>query len=330
MIRFYNWYYLLLLILIPLFYFLKAKKYISISSTVFCFSDSDILAKLPSSWKVKYLRKHFHLMMLVFALIIIAMARPQYGSKVIEQTTHGVDIMLAVDVSGSMLAEDFQPQNRLNVAKEVLKEFLLKRTHDRMGLVIFAGDSYLQVPLTMDKSLLVELVGSLKTGMIKDGTAVGMAIATSVSRLKKSDAKSKIIVLLTDGDNNSGTIDPETAAKVASAMEVKIYSIGIGKPGNEPVPFPHPQYGKIMAKITMNEDLLKSVSSISEGRYFRAENAKQLKEVYKIIDSLERSEINIKEYDNYSERAYVFILLALILWGTDLFVRYVLIRKVSL
>ncbi|MBN1898928.1 MAG: VWA domain-containing protein [Spirochaetes bacterium] len=241
--------------------------------------------------------------------MILALARPQAGQRSLETEMRGIDIMLALDISGSMMAEDFKPNNRLTVAKKVLSDFVKGRKTDRMGLVIFAGESFTQSPLTFDYNIILDYLKQIRFGMIDDGTAIGMALANCVNRLKPSRAKSKVIILLTDGENNSGLIDPVTAAQAASAMNIKIYTVGVGKLGGAPIPFFHPRFGKqyfrnedgsfVLTKL--DEKTLKEIAFITSGKYFRATDAGSLKRIYQKIDSLEKTKIKARQFFQYNE-----------------------------
>ncbi|MBC8278655.1 MAG: VWA domain-containing protein [FCB group bacterium] len=262
----------------------------------------------------------------VIILLVIVIARPQAAFDEKEVHTQGIDIVLALDISSSMLAEDFQPKNRIIAAKEVAKEFISGRHSDRIGLVVFAGESYTQCPLTLDYELLKEFMDRVDVGAIEDGTAIGMAIANGLNRLRDSQAESKVIILLTDGQNNRGEIDPLTAAQAATPLHVKIYTIGVGTEGTAPYPVQTPygiRYQQIPVKI--DEDLLKEVASITGGKYFRALDENKLRDIYKIIDEMETSEIEVKEYRSYSElflpwaiAALVFLMLEVVLVSTRL------------
>ena len=245
-------------------------------------------------------------------LLIVILARPQSSSKVEEIHTEGIDIILALDISSSMLAEDFQPQNRIGAAKEVAKQFISGRISDRIGLIVFSGESYTSCPLTMDYNILEKFIDEIEVGVIEDGTAIGNALANGLNRLRESKAKSKIIILLTDGENNRGEIDPLTAAQAATPFGVKIYTIGVGKEGTAPYPFKTPfgvRYQQVPVKI--DEELLQKVADITGGRYFRATNESKLKEIYSIIDRMEKSKIEVKEYRKYSELYLPYALAAL-------------------
>ncbi len=251
------------------------------------------------------------LKLIAAALIIIALARPQSSSEWEESTTEGIDIVLTMDISSSMLAEDLKP-NRLEASKNVAMDFISKRINDRVGLVIFAGESFTQCPLTTDHNVLTNLFKDVKSGMITDGTAIGMGLATAVNRLKDSEAKSKVIILLTDGVNTSGMVPPLTAAEIAEKFNIRVYTIGVGTEGFAPYPFQTAfgiQYREVEVKI--DEKTLQDIASLTDGKYFRATNNNSLKEVYKDIDSLEKSKIEVTEFHKLKEEFRVFALWAL-------------------
>lgn len=257
------------------------------------------------------------------ALLALGLARPQVVEREEEIRTEGIDIMLALDISGSMQAEDFKPANRLHVAKEVVAEFLGMVRNDRVGLVVFAGQSFTQCPLTLDYDVLRTLLERVEIGMIEDGTAIGTALANAVARLKDSAAKSKVVILLTDGENNAGKIDPETAAKIAEAIGVRVYTIGVGKQGGAPIPVQHPVYGKVYARnpdgslvlTKLDEASLRRIADTTGGQYFRATDAEALKKIYAQILDLERTKFEVKQFERAKEyfRWAVFPALALIL-----------------
>ncbi len=259
-------------------------------------------------------RQKFRFLLLVFrvlaiALFMVAFARPRAGTEYQEVTSEGIDIMLCLDVSSSMQAEDFKPNNRLYVAKEEIKKFINRRVNDRIGLVVFARYSYTQCPLTTDYGVLLRFVDQVDFGFIEDGTAIGMAIANSVNRLREVDAKSKIIVLLTDGDNNAGEIDPITAANLASTFGIKIYTIGAGKPGNAMYPYQDPLFGKryIYQPTRIDEETLKEIAKRTGGKYFRARSGEELDQIYSEIDKLEKTKIEIAEHVQYTELFQYFV-----------------------
>ena len=250
------------------------------------------------------------LRMAAIFIFVLALARPQAGQKEEEIITQGIDIMLTLDISGSMKAEDFSPQNRLDAAKDVLREFIKSRRNDRIGMVVFSRYSFTQCPLTLDYGALSGLLDKVAIGMIEDGTAIGMAIANAVNRLRDSSVKTRIIILLTDGVNNAGKIDPLTAAKAAKALGIKIYTIGAGKPGGAMYPVEDPVFGKryVHMDTEIDEELLKKIADGTGGLYFRAKDKEVLMEIYKTIGQLEKTKIETKEYANYTELAGFFIL----------------------
>jgi Ca-activated chloride channel family protein len=247
--------------------------------------------------------------LLALALLALALARPQVVEHEQQIQTEGIDIMLALDISGSMQAEDFKPRNRLHVAKEVVAEFLGMVKDDRVGLVVFAGQSFTQCPLTLDYDVLRSLLADVEIGLIEDGTAIGTALANAVARLKGSLAKSKVVILLTDGENNAGKIDPQTAAKIAQAFAVRVYTIGVGKEGGAPIPVNHPVYGKIYARnpdgslvlTKLDEESLRRIADTTGGQYFRATDGDALKKIYGQILELERTKFEVKEFERARE-----------------------------
>lgn len=265
-------------------------------------------------------------------LIIIAIARPQKLSEDREVSTEGIDIMLALDISTSMLAEDFQPKNRLEAAKLVAAEFIRGRSSDQIGLVVFAGQSFTQCPLTLDYNLLTGLLDQVNIqlvteGTIEDGTAIGMAIANAVNRLRSSKAKSRIVILLTDGQNNRGEIDPLTASAAAKALGIRIYTIGVGTEGMAPYPVKDP-FGRIVYQqvpVKIDEELLRRISDETGGKYFRATDEQTLRKVYQEIDKLEKSKIRVHQYRrtaelfaSYTGWATILLLFEMLLAGTRL------------
>nr|MBU1328854.1 VWA domain-containing protein [Candidatus Omnitrophota bacterium] len=307
--RFANPLFLLLLGIIPLLiwdYFKRVK----LREASIIFSDISIPKNIRPGFRVKYRYTPMILRMAAIFIFILALARPQAGQKEEEIITEGIDIMLTLDISGSMKAEDFAPQNRLSAAKDVLREFIKSRHNDRIGMVVFSRFSFTQCPLTLDYSALLELLDKVDIGMIEDGTAIGMAISNAVNRLRDSTVKSKIIILLTDGVNNAGKIDPLTAAKAAKALGIKIYTVGAGKPGGAMYPVEDPIFGKryVHMDTEIDEALLKNIADETKGLYFRAKDKEGLREIYKTIGQLEKTKIETKEYANYTELARFFIL----------------------
>ena len=250
------------------------------------------------------------LRLVAIVLLALAMARPQFGTHSREVVSEGVDIVMALDISTSMKGEDFRPRNRLEEAKAQAAEFILRRESDRIGLVAFAGQAFTQCPLTLDHDLLAEFLAQVKMGVVEDGTAIGSAIATGANRLRESEAESKVMVLLTDGDNNAGNVDPITAAKAAAAMEIKIHTIGVGKEGKVPYPVDDMLFGKRYQYVPTNldEETLREIARISGGRYYRAQNTEALARIYAEIDKLERTEISSTERVDYREASTRFLL----------------------
>jgi Ca-activated chloride channel family protein len=243
-------------------------------------------------------------------LITLALARPQLGRVYEEVESSGVDIMLCLDISGTMQAEDFSPKNRLFVAKERAKEFIEKRPGDRIGLVIFASQAMTQCPLTLDHKILTDLIDRVNFGIVPDGTAIGMGLATALARLKDSKAREKMVVLLTDGLNNTGDIDPITAAKVGQAYKIKVYCIGVGSKGPVPIPVNNPFYGRqyIQAEVDLDMNKLNEISALTGGKAFLATDAEALKIIYDEINQMEPTTFKVLRHTVYSERAGVFLL----------------------
>jgi Ca-activated chloride channel family protein len=266
------------------------------------FSRVDLLARGPSlgQWAA---RAMVAARCLAMVAVVVALAQPRAGARVEQVSGDGISIVLAIDLSSSMLAEDFQPQNRLEVAKDRVKQFIMGRTVDQVGLVAFSGEALTQVPLTVDYPVLLAAVDNLQPGQLEDGTAIGTAIATSANRLKSAPGRSKVLILLTDGVNNRGTIDPRTAAKAAAAIGVRIYTIGVGTEGMAPVPVGRGVFGLRyeLRPVELDEPLLEFIAQTSGGRYFRARDGQSLQRIYQQIDQLERSPIRAKRYVRYRE-----------------------------
>ena len=266
------------------------------------------------------------------ALVIIALSRPQEISNSSRtKTSSGIDIVIAVDISSSMLAQDLKP-NRLEALKSVASEFINDRINDRIGLVIYAGESYTKTPVTSDKQVVINSLTEISfDGIIDDGTAIGMGLATSVNRLKDSKAKSKVIILLTDGVNNSGFIDPSTAADLASTYGIKTYTIGLGTNGNARAPValnPNGSFRFGITKVEIDEDLLNEVADKTGGKYFRATDNRKLEEIYEEINKLEKTEVEEIKYSDIDEKYRPFALLAFVLISLELFLKYVIFRSV--
>lgn len=244
-----------------------------------------------------------------FILIILALARPQTGTGEDKTTEHVVDIMLAQDVSGSMATLDFHPDNRLQAAKIEARHFIEARHHDRIGLVIFAAQSITQCPLTTDKKALLALLERTQMGVLEDGTAIGLGLGTAVNRLRESEAKSKVIILLTDGINNTGEIDPLTAADLAKQYKIRVYTIGVGREGTSVLPINDPRFGTRLIRVEtqIDEKMLQTISSKTGGKYFRAQDENGLRDIFNEIDHLEKTEITVERFTHYDERYFWFL-----------------------
>jgi Ca-activated chloride channel family protein len=279
------------------------------------------------SWKNLFMHLPFILRMLAFGLLILAMARPQIQNDQELVSGQGIDIILCLDISGSMLAQDFSP-NRMEAAKNVASEFIDNRPADRIGLVIFSGESFTMCPLTTDRSVLKSQLYNVESGLLEDGTAIGSGLATSVQRLQSSDAKSKVIILLTDGENNGGLIDPNTAKEIAKSLGVRVYTIGVGTEGYAPVPVQTPS-GIIMQKekVSIDEKLLTQIANETGGKYFRATDNESLHKIYTEIDRLEKSKIQITTLKRFQEEFFPFALLAGLLLLLEYLLRFTLFRK---
>ena len=270
----------------------------------------------------------FAMRMLAILLLIVALARPQHSNTWEEYSSEGIDIVLAVDISSSMLARDFEP-DRLEAAKEVAAKFVNARNHDRIGLVVFSGESFTQCPLTTDHAVVVNLINELKSGMIEDGTAIGLGLANAVNRLKDSQAKSKVIILLTDGVNNRGSIAPQTVAELAKTFGIKVYTIGVGKYGNAPYPVQTPFGIQIQQMpVEIDEPSLIALAELTGGRYFRADDNNKLERIYEEIDKLEKDEIEVKHFSKKEELFFPFALAALLMLLTEALLRYSLLRRI--
>jgi len=269
----------------------------------------------------------FALRLAALALLIVAVARPRMTSHGEDIYTEGIDIALVMDISGSMLAEDFRP-NRIEAAKQVAQEFIDGRTNDRIGLVVFAGQSFTQCPMTLDYRVLKNLIRQVKSGVVEDGTAIGMGIAQGVNRLKESKAKSKVMILLTDGVNNKGEIDPITASQIAETFGIRIYAIGVGTIGEAPYPVQTPfgiRYQNV--PVDVDEKTLQKIAMMTRGQYFRATNNKSLKLIYNEIDEMEKTRIEIKAYRSYTELFYGWLAAGLIALLLELTLASTVFRK---
>lgn len=293
------------------------------------YSDTTGFDNLPRSWKVYARHLLFALQLAALALLIVAMARPQSSSTSQTSNIEGIDIILAQDISGSMLARDFKP-DRLEASKQVAADFVEGRPTDRMGLVVFAGESFTQVPLTTDHGVMLNMLKELKSGMIEDGTAIGDGLATAINRLKDSEAISKVIILLTDGMNNAGSVDPYTAAEMAKLYGIRVYTVGVGSYGTAPFPVQTifgVQYQQM--KVEIDEKLLATIANSSGGKYFRATSNQKLDEIYAEIDKLERSKIEVTEFRHLHEEFYPLVAWALALLLLEFILRKTVFRTIS-
>ena len=321
-----NPYYLyLLMLIIPavVWYVLKRKKRYATLQV----SNSFAFEGLKPCWKDRLEHVPFILKMLAFVMIVIALARPQSTNSWQNVSKEGIDIVVALDISSSMLAEDLKP-NRLEAAKNVASSFISGRPNDNIGLVVFSAESFTQCPLTTDHAVLLNLFGGIQSGMIEDGTAIGLGLANAVNRIKDSQAKSKVIILLTDGSNNRGDIDPITAADLAKTFGVRVYTIGIGTRGKAPYPFQTAfgvQYQNI--DVVIDEEPLRQISSITGGKYYRATNNNKLKSIYNEIDQLEKTKMKVHEYSKKNEEYRTFGIIALMFLLLEIFLRNTVLRR---
>ncbi len=320
-------YLFLLLLLLPIvgWYIYELRK----SDASVQVSDTRVLAAQPKSIRIWLLHVPFVLRIAVITLISIALARPQLTNKWSSQSTEGIDIMMALDISGTMLAEDLRP-NRLEAAKKVASDFVIARPNDQIGLVVFAGESFTQCPLTTDHAVLVNLFKSVEYGMVEDGTAIGLGLANAVNRMKDSETKSKVIILLTDGSNNRGDIDPQTAAEIAKTYGIRVYTIGVGSYGQARVPVQTPigkQY--ITMDNEFDETTLRSIAETTGGQYFRAKDNTSLKAIYDQIDQMEKTKLRVREFSKHTENFAPFLYAALICLLLELIIRYFVLRTIS-
>lgn len=324
-------YFLLLLLLIPyiLWYFMYRKK----TEPTMRMADTKVYQYAPKSMRVRLIHLPMVLRCVAFTLIVIVMARPQTHNSWDNKTVEGIDIMLAMDVSTSMLAEDLKP-NRMEAAKNVAHEFISGRPNDNIGLTIFAGEAFTQCPMTTDHGSLLRLLQDTRTdiaarGLIDDGTAVGMGLVNAVSRLKDSKAKSKVVILLTDGSNNTGDISPMTAAEIAKSLGIRVYTIGVGT--NKVAPYPMPvadgvQYVNIPVEI--DTQTLKEIAHTTDGNFYRATSTAELKKIYQDIDKLEKTKMSVKHYAKRYEAYQPFALAALVVLLLEVLLRITWFRRI--
>ena len=293
-------------------------------------SSTDNLRRQPRSLRVWLIHVPFVLRIALVSLLALALARPQLSNRWQSESTEGIDIMMALDISGTMLGEDLKP-NRLEAAKSVATEFVLSRPNDQIGLVVFAGESFTQCPLTTDHAVLVNLFQSVKFGMIEDGTAIGLGLANAVNRMKDSPTKSKVVILLTDGSNNRGDIDPQTAAEIAKTFGIRVYAIGVGSYSKEfRVPMHTPygvQYGTMNSEF--DENTLRNIAQMTGGEYFRATDNNSLRAIYQQIDQLEKTKIRVREYSKRTEHFMPFLTAALLCLLLEIALRFFVLRTIA-
>lgn len=287
----------------------------------------------PKSWRMRIINLPMVLRCIAFTLVVIVMARPQTHNSWDNKQVDGIDIMMTMDVSTSMLAEDLKP-NRLEAAKNVAAEFIADRPNDNIGLTIFAGEAFTQCPMTADHASLINLLQSVRTdiaarGLISDGTAVGMGLANAVSRLKNSKSKSKVVILLTDGSNNMGDISPMTSAQIARSLGIRVYTIGLGT--NKVAPYPMPVAGGVQyvnIPVEIDTKTLSDIAAVTEGNFYRATNNRELKQIYKDIDKLEKTKMDVKTYSKRYEAYQPFAIAALIVLLFELLLRTTVLRRI--
>ena len=287
-------------------------------------------AKMGNSWRANFRHVLFAMRLLALGCLIIILCRPQTYDRWSTSETEGTDIVVALDISTSMLARDFKP-NRFEAAKDVASQFITGRETDNIGMVIFAGESFTLVPMTTDKTVLLNYIQDIEMGMLEDGTAIGDGIATSINRIKNGKAKSKSIILLTDGSNNTGMLEPLTAAEIAKDLGIKIYTIGVGSNGEAEYPVRINEYGKIeYAKlpVVIDETTLTQIANMTGGKYYRATNKNVLKEVFNDIDQLEKTQLDVKNYTNTEDDYQIWAAFLLLLVGLEIVLRYTLLRHI--
>ena len=324
-------YLFLLLLIIPylIWYVMYRKK----SEPTLRMSDTFAFNYAPKSWRVRLMPLQLLLRIVTFTLIVIVMARPQTSNSWKNKSVEGIDIMLAIDVSTSMLAEDLKP-NRIEAAKAVASEFIIGRPNDNIGLSIFAGEAFTQCPMTTDHASLLNLLQNVRTdiaarGLISDGTAIGMGLANAVTRLKGSKAKSKVVILLTDGSNNMSDISPMTAAEIAQSLGIRVYTIGVGT--NKVAPYPMPVAGGVQyvnMPVEIDTKMLADIAAATEGDFYRATNTAELKNIYKEIDRLEKSKLNVKKFSKRYEAYQPFALAAAISLLLEILLRITVFRRI--
>lgn len=320
-------FFLLLLVLVPyiVWYVMRFKQ----SLPSLKVPDTTKYAKVPKTFRLYLMHLPFLLRLVLLTLVVCIMARPQSRHSWSNTDVEGIDIMLAVDVSTSMLAQDFKP-NRVEALKEIAQDFIEKRPNDNIGLAVFAGEAYTQCPLTTDHTVLMNLYNSVDcnmaaNGIIDDGTAIGDGIMNAVLRLKESQAKSKVIILLTDGVNNAGNISPQTAAEIAKKYDIRIYTIGIGRNGM--APYPLPTGGTVMLPVEIDEQAMTKISTETGGQYFRAQKNAELDAIYQDIDKLERTKFSVKQFSRRGELYEPFAIAALVVLLLEILLRTVVLKR---
>ena len=322
-------YLFLLLLMIPylIWYLMYRKK----SEPTMRMSDTRAYRYAPRSWRVTLMPLQLLLRLAVFVLLVLVLARPQTQNSWKNETMEGIDIMLAMDVSTSMLAEDLKP-NRIEAAKQVAADFIIGRPNDNIGLTIFAGEAFTQCPMTTDHASLLNLLHNVRTDiaqrLIEDGTAIGMGLANAVSRLKESKAKSKVVILLTDGSNNRGDLSPMTAAEIAKSFGIRVYTIGVGT--NKVAPYPMPVAGGVQyvnIPVEIDTKMLSDIAAATDGDFYRATNNKELQQIYNEIDKLEKSKLNVKKYSKRYEAFQPYAIVAVILLLLEIMLRITVFRK---
>ena len=319
-------YFLLLVLLVPmiLWYVFKEKQ----SHADLQFSSLRAFRGIRHAGRVWLRHLLFACKVLAIVFLVTALARPQSSNSWQTYSSEGIDIVLGLDISTSMLARGFTP-DRLEAAKEVATKFILERPQDRIGLVVFAGESFTQCPLTTDQAVLVNLLREVQSGMIEDGTAIGLGLANAVNRLKDSPAKSKVVILLTDGVNNRGSIAPVTAAELAKTYGIRVYTIGVGTYGEAPYPVQTPFGIQLQnVPVEIDEAVLKQIASVTGGQYFRATDNDKLQQIYNEIDQLEKSKVEVKHFSKREEQYFWFGLVGMLLLVTEALLRYTLLRKI--
>jgi Ca-activated chloride channel homolog len=307
------------------FYILRQQK----TSASLRMPDLRVFEKAGNTFRTHMRHVLFAFRAIAVTLLIIVLARPQRTDRFQNTTTEGIDIIMTLDISGSMLARDFKP-DRLEASKNVATEFISGRPYDRMGLVVFSGESFTQCPLTTDHAVLINLMREIQSGMIEDGTAIGNGLATAVNRIKDSEAKSKVIILLTDGVNNRGDIAPSTAADIAKTYGIRVYTIGVGTQGMAPYPVQTPyglQYQNMPVEI--DEPVLKEIASKTGGKYFRATDNNKLMQVYSEIDKMEKSKIDVRQFTKKEEKFLIPSIIAFILIGLEIMLRATLYKNIT-